>query len=608
MKGCIVEKLFRFTVILAIVLAALPGLAILAPRHAAAQATTGTIIAHAVDKHGKPLKGACFVSGFAGGQYVFPDADPVCDSADGADDGTTTISTSDTTASHVLVMVRAPKGYQVGGQMPFSVDAGGSTELTFAPKTGGQPIDLTLVDEHGGPVTGSCLTVYGVDQVGNYTGIVADDCAGKASKGRLSIEGFEPGHYAVFVRTQPKNLAALDTNLPVQLGSQAESKLTIAYVAAGTAKVTVLGPDGSPLANSFCFNFTELKSTNPRFDFACSKQANGEVVTDNLPAGSYSIDDSGSNFPAGTQFPGTPLQVTIKAHTQTEVTIKLVTSGQALVATITDPNGNPIADACAQVTTNPKSGFGVFVGFACNGAQFWGVRPGDYLISSFSSPNQGFAPPPPVKFTVVAGQEADVTVAMVPSATLVVAARDKKSRTNLKDACFEASTDFVSLRPQYDAVACDNADGNVDGLVTFKGVPAGVPIQVVAVSLPNGWALPAAQTVTLEAGATPAIKVAVTQSTSSTFRIRRLGNGRDAIRSTCYLIYASKSGKKGDLIAHRCDYQDYNGEDGLTVIPGMPAGDFIAVETYAPNGVKKVKDTPFTIVAGKDNEIVLTNP
>jgi len=146
-----------------------------------------------------------------------------------------------------------------------------------------------------------------------------------------------------------------------------------------------------------------------------------------------------------------------------------------------------------------------------------------------------------------------------------------------------------------------NPDGNV---IVIDGLKVGNYFLVES-KAPVGYKKAADSRFTIVAKTDVAATVVDTPTTKAV--IRKQSETVRPLTGACFEVDRAKSGGGRGEIAQKntCDNADGKSDAYLTF--NLPPGDFILVETKPPGGYLKGADKPFTISAGLDTDLTVTN-
>jgi len=74
-------------------------------------------------------------------------------------------------------------------------------------------------------------------------------------------------------------------------------------------------------------------------------------------------------------------------------------------------------------------------------------------------------------------------------------------------------------------------------------------------------------------------------------------SGGGAVDNACFVVFEDNNGSQGQFVAQGCDSDD--GSDGVTTIAGVPAGTYLLVSSFVPEGVVLGGQRQVTVVAGQ---------
>jgi uncharacterized surface anchored protein len=244
-----------------------------------------------------------------------------------------------------------------------------------------------------------------------------------------------------------------------------------------------------------------------------------------------------------------------------------------------------------------------------------GGTTGDSGESSATDPTSAASPEPeppgandstPGDVPVVE-QEADASpapdrqiTAAATTGTVVAVAEDENGDA-ISHACFIIYYDNGASLGPYITNKCDDVDGVSDGTATLTDVPAGNLVLVLSQTGPSGQFVNGVQVrFTLTAGETKTVTV-TTERGGRTVQINKVDENSDALGGACFNIFTDAGGGQvGDFVTSNCDGPPGGPYDGVTLIPGLLPGDYVAYESVAPQGYLRGPNTPFSIPAEGD--------
>ncbi|HEU0114069.1 MAG TPA: SpaA isopeptide-forming pilin-related protein, partial [Thermomicrobiales bacterium] len=181
----------------------------------------GGLTAQTLDPAGKPVPGACFL--LLQGVNA---TGPVCDDADGANDGTTTFA-SVVDGAYLVRMSRAPDGYSGGGDIAARVRPGqtANVQFTVTPRPGA--VFITNTDANGAALGGACFALLRADGGTGYQLCDNDANDANPANGLILLNGVAPGDYVVRATQAADGFQpAADQSITVAPGQQANVTVT----------------------------------------------------------------------------------------------------------------------------------------------------------------------------------------------------------------------------------------------------------------------------------------------------------------------------------------------------------------------------------------------
>lgn len=238
-----------------------------------------------------------------------------------------------------------------------------------------------------------------------------------------------------------------------------------------------------------------------------------------------------------------------------------------------------------------------------------GLKPGSYMLAESVTPS-GYLAAPNTPFTIPAGGgTARLTIvnrlADDPSA-LVVTTTDTNGSI-LTNACFGLWNDAGGGKfGSFIRSTCDqSSDGKLDGKTTFLDVPAG-NYYVNESRAPAGFQLGWSTAFTKSANAQRRITV---KNTAGGSRLRIVTKNTDSgalLRSVCWQVHKDAGGgQRGNFVTGGCDGGDgYGANDGTWQAEGLPAGNYVLVESTPPSGYPRASNRAFSIAGGQVSKTI----
>lgn len=598
-----------------------------------------------VDDAGQPLPGACFAIVEFGFEFCDDDLDGaiVFDAIPSAPltlrettppAGFTPVADLPITIEPTGARLRIPHD-PVGGEDLQPVETETATETPGiepqeTPET--QPVEtpqvvpgaanqvvLTLRDRDGNPVSGGC---WALTERGN--GGTTQRCDGDdgSEDGTIIFDAVPAGRYRLDEVNTPRGFRPADSQ-GVEVVDGAPAQVAIEYrpegdqgqdqgqrqEGPGRLVIDVTDAAGNPVPQT-CFDLRgPLELTD-----VCDRQDDGRLNVPDLPAGDYTLTQTGTAEGFTTAQETT---VTVPAGETVELPIRNPRQGEesgqeasppvteaesgSIVVAILQDDGSPVSDACVNLS-NDASEISV-----CDqteqdenaepGQLEIAVTPGDYTLDVI--PPDGFETPDPTQIQVQAGQPARVEIVL--SATSPLPAngnlriRAEDSDGNLLPfACYA-----VEIPPggQGFGPFCDD-DGN--GEVEIQGVTPG-PIAVVEATPPIDTATAEQPRQELEINAGAGAEVIFThggatqqQAADGSIAVRIVDAAGQPVDACINLDGDAESFSVCDN-----DQEDRDGQPGAILIEQLLPGPYAIFLSGLPQGAAAPPEQQVEVVAGE---------
>ncbi len=501
-----------------------------------------------------PVGGACYA--VAGG-------DPQCD------EGTGSVTITGITPGDVEVtMTTAPDGYEVAAPQTVTVAADGSSTASFTVARSTTSLVINTTDGTN-PVGGACYAVAGGDP----------QC--DEGSGSLTVTGITPGDVEVTMTTAPDGY---EVAAPQTVTVAADGSTTATFTVSQTGKdliITTINGDTSESLNGACYT---LDGGNP----VCDDAGAGQVVFNDVPQSDATL--AMQTAPDG--FEAAQNQVVPADVTSLEV--PLIAEVGSIQITIADADGAPLAGAC--VTINATAYCDLGDGDPDGIITIPDLAPDTYSVAVTTAPDGYDRPADPVDVVVTANETAQQTIALTAtppttgSLAVTVIYEDQEA---VNGACVTVTSADESISES----ACDDADGALDGVITFENLPVGTysvglqegfePDRPIGVVTSVSGNVPAAGTgeVTLTLPLAP---------TTGAIQITTTANGTNQA-GACYTI--------GDTSV--CDNQagDVDGTAGVIVVEGLEPNDYDVTMTTVPAGFQTPDAQTATVAVNETAEL-----
>ncbi|HET8522252.1 MAG TPA: SpaA isopeptide-forming pilin-related protein, partial [Thermomicrobiales bacterium] len=399
--------------------------------------------------------------------------------------------------------------------------------------------------------------------------------------------------------------------------SSAPSDLKAADQTTGTVVAVAQDDSGNPIGYA-CFNiYRDNGDSLGRFitnrcDWV-DGPLDGSATFTNVPTGNLVLLLSQAGL-SGQYVAGEQMRFTLATGETKTVVITAERGGRTVEIDKVDENGDPLGGACFNIVRDAGGGqLGDFVTSNCDGpipnGPFDGVTlipglpAGDYVAVESRVPD-GYVAGPSTSLTIPAQGTGTVTITVQNErgGSLIIHKVDEHGDP-LPGACFQAFRDDPVANSY--GFSCDALDGANDGDISFLHLPVG-DLYVAETFVPNGYRFGGSRPVTIVAGETTELTFQ-DEPGGQTLRIHKVDGDGKPLTSSCFQVrIVNGDGTTGEAVAGGCDSFD-GANDGLVTLAGLNPGDYLLEETYTPDGYVKADDVPFTIVAGSDLDLTVTN-
>ena len=581
-------------------------------------AATGTITVSVVDEAGTAVTGAC---------VAVDGAAPVCDDGSGAI-SLTGIAPGD----HSVAMTTTPAGYVDGGSLDATVTAGEATTITFTLSVAAGRLDIVTANGDGDRIGGACYSISGGDP---FCDNDAND--GNTDDGVIRVRTLAPGDYTLTQTTAPDGYAAAaDQTFTITAGerTRVDVKITPAY---GSIEFTIndLGTQ-SPIAGA-CISSDGFSNEICDNGDGDADPADGVILVQNVQPGVYSVNIS--TVPDGYAVAeGGDNQVTVVAGETAKISRGIALQKGSVTISITNSDGgDPIVDGVC--VTFPATADGTVIcdgdGNDLNGdpgkIQIGNIEPGDYEVAVSSTTSPFVLPQATFPFTVAAGEDASVDIALDPipptetetntpeptsTDTETAVPTDTATETETAvptDTATETET-AVSTDTET-AVPTDTATETIVPTDTNTSEPtftetaaptdteAAIIIPPVDLTSTAEAGLPTETESATTAAATDTATSETTPEVTGSIRINVTDADGNALVGACFSITGPQSATVCDG-----DASDAEPADGIVEIDGLPSGDFTVAQSQAPDGYTSAQPQTASIAkAGDSAELTFVN-
>jgi uncharacterized repeat protein (TIGR01451 family) len=484
--------------------------------------------------------------------------------------------------------------------------------LVVAPSAGvinaGDTATFTMTVTNNGPGSARGVIVNGVLQSGYWTiGSDAAVCTGDVGVLECALDSLAPDASLTIVVSRPTSTAdcgvimntasVAASNEPGYQLSNNQSTGEISIICPSGIQVTLLDENNDLLPGG-CF---ELWETVDGTEFSAylrtlCDDSNGVTRFTDVPGGSYIVRQSSSP----SMYPRMGHQVV----TVTEGELALVTFtaplGGKVTATFLD-GAQPVINFHVGIYTD--NGSGDAGDYVQNGIEGQGSDPadgtitidnlpvGDYVLTGFHF--EAYLSPPPVPFSIVAGEETAFDVPVHLGGSIRLVTTDAESDATILGACFrlyadEARTDIVND-------ACDISDGVDDGVNVIGKLTTGTYYWEQLIAAPNYIA---GQTGTVEVTLGQETIVPVENTLAGSIVVTLLDEQGEPLPQGYFRLERDLGDGARETVAYACDSCD-GYPDGVATFNGIPAGDYIVVHQGTLNSDLLAPEVPATVMTGQ---------
>ncbi len=548
------------------------------------QPLTGSVL-FTVTLDDEPLGGTC---------VGLVDAVTVCDNQDGDSDGTAGVILIDgiLPGDYTAAISNTPSGIEDPGMQDVTVTAEETAEVAFAlvslpPVT----VDLTILiqDTDGNPVANGCVVLSSGNAV--VYGPVCDNADGDGSDtvGTIVVAGVQVGSYAVSLTDESTAnidgfLSATEPSITVEDGAENVATITVELEQAettGAIELVTVNNATSQRISGLCY---ELRGATTIA--ACDGDASdinsldGVIRLIEVPAGEYDLVLT--NLPEGYRELAARTVTVDPGVTNTyEIRLDPLPEPATLTVLKVDPDDEPLTGACFAVRKANTT-----IQTACDSSNgqpndgtivFEGLAAGTYLLVETRAPSSNYQVSSPIEFTVVAGQQREISVINYPRpGRLVITKVDSTDATlKLENACFSLEGDRTY------GPFCDGDDGTVDGRTTFSNVAPG-DYTLVETTAPAGYLPADDRDVRVNPGASLNLTVADEKAPppeeTGDLVVSKVDTDGDPLAGACFRLFDGNA----PVTAQVCDNTD-GANDGAIRFNDVPVGTWTLRETVTPS-------------------------
>ncbi|MFL5759346.1 MAG: SpaA isopeptide-forming pilin-related protein [Thermomicrobiales bacterium] len=478
---------------------------------------------------------------------------------------------------------------------------------TRTPTPSPTPVPGTLVvikhNDVGATLTGACFTVYTDGGAGTRGTLLRTKCDGDdGADGSTYLGLFGAGTYVMAESTAPLGFAPAADQSVVIVPNQTTT-LTVTDQPELGLIVYKTNTTNAPLAGA-CFEIYADAgggATGALITSHCDGDDganNGVLKFGVLTPGNYVIHESSA--PLGY---GRASNRTFSVQANTPLAISIAdTQGGAIKVTKQNEVGEPLVGSCFDAYTDRGGGVrGTFVARGCNDSGNLiivdGLAAGAYVLAESKAPI-GYLVAADKIVTVVAGQQASVTIKDTPTTKVIIHKLNGQGQP-LAGACFGIYKNAGGGVRGVSVVGrvCDQDDGTNDG---FLAVPVSVGNYILGeLQAPADYLLaPDVQFSITPLHDTP---LDVTDQYGGILYIEKLDSVYGwRVDGACFDVFVDLGGvSRGARAGRACDGND-GASDGITTIKGLPTGNFVITETVPiPGYFHDAPDQGVSVIAGQ---------
>ncbi|MFL5758535.1 MAG: collagen binding domain-containing protein [Thermomicrobiales bacterium] len=575
----------------------------------------GIVRVHSVGDDGEDVIGLCAALYRDSGDGSPGDIiNRTCDGFDGALDASLAFDTL-ATGNYVLVPTSVLWTYQLGPDVPVSVEVGQTVEIQSVSHNLGTLV-VRLTNDAGEPLSNFCFDLFtdaGEGQRGDY---IASSCNGGTPWGNGAAV-FGPLGTGSFVLVHSEAPQGYDrvADAVVAVSEGHTTELTLIAFPPKALYVKTVDEAGNPLLDA-CFALridlgggTPGAEINEQCDSSRTPR-DGTTAFFDLETGDYVLIQTQA-------VDGYALADPITAHFEAGITtaVDVVNRiGGVLTVKTVDEAGEPIVSEnfggpCFELYEDEGSATGDFVAVKCDWhdeldgvMHFTGLRTGDYILVE-QVPPYGYLPGPDEPVHVELGQTVEIIVSNQLGGWIEVTTTD--GTQPLIELCYDAYADAGGgVRGDRVKSACDGWDGAYDGMTAVRGLETGDYV-LVQYNTPDGYVRAPDQPVHVDIGL-PTV-VTVTNELGGIIEITTT-DGQNPLPGACFEAWTDAGdGTPVKLTGLACDEGD--GEaDGVMRIIGLPTGNYVVIQSIAPEGYAPAANTIVpNVIQGQTTTISVTN-
>jgi uncharacterized surface anchored protein len=358
--------------------------------------TPGTIKILKVDGNGDPVTGTCFALR-QGNSNVYG---PICDNADGANDGTITF-TNVTPGTYTLrETTTAGPDWQPISDRQINIIAGANPDLPVVNTLKTGSVRITKQNQDGTQqLPGAC---FGLDRGNGLEFVTCDNQAGDAdpANGIILINNVPPGDYEL-IETQAPQGYDVGANVDITVDPAQTVQVSVRNsptpppTDVGNLTIQKKNQQGQVLAGA-CFVLKQGNVT--KYGPVCDEDdgsSDGTISFTNVGVGDYGLVET--RKPSADYQTPPVVYVTITKNQTKTVSVTNVLRPGLIQITKTDQRGNPLTGACFKISPGNSA---VLCTDGSGQVVFSNLTPGVYTVTETKAP-YGFQLAPPITNVVV---------------------------------------------------------------------------------------------------------------------------------------------------------------------------------------------------------------
>ncbi|GIW04699.1 MAG: hypothetical protein KatS3mg059_1319 [Thermomicrobiales bacterium] len=492
-------------------------------------------------------------------------------------------------------------GYVRAADRQIHVTEGETLEITIENEPGGTVV-VRKEDDLGLLITGACFELLTMPTAGEEPALAAQGCdTDDEQDGITTLRGGLAGDYSL------QEVVAPD-------GYQGAPAQTVTVSAGHQTTVTVVN---TPSPGTGALRVVKVNRFDQSITGACFQLftdagdgARGDLVLERCDA--HDVSDGSTVFPAvepgdyvvgesiapGGYRPADDVRASVIAEHTTRVdVIDELQSGLGLLEIHkVDGEGVPLPGGCFTVFTDAGDGTpGSYIHDACGGPTFsLFLSPGAYIVLE-EAPPSGYVGSAGQLAQVEEGRLTSLTFVNHQGATLTVHKVDEAGEEIPGGACFQ--------------IARDAGNGEPNGFIgqercgqpaVLTGIDTGSYV-LVETAAPAGYFAGDPVPFSITRGESRAVTVVNTRA--ATVIVHKFDTEGNPLSNVCFALYTDAGdGSRGNFLRYECNFFE-----NVIGFGDVAAGDYVLVESSAPDGYFPGPDIPFHIELGETKSFEVVN-